>query len=289
MPAIYSAKYTNHEGTIASFVNPPYVRFEMGGLPSGLFTPIFDPLQIETPANRPAGLFQLYNSRPREVTLTLRFSGTPDVIVATVAYMMNVFWPDIRDSETGVFEYTCDNGVTRAMVCSIGRFQDLVDWINRFQGIEGLVRLPITLNGADPFLYDPDGYVTVGPTTLNDGTPVNASCANPGNADAWLTVDAAGAIKWLRITDAHGHVFTVEEDMAAGDALHMVLSPHGFTVTYTPAVGAAEDWRNLCDGPLPVVAPYTNNIALVSAATVPAASGTVTLGFSPTYAFHGLV
>lgn len=287
MAQIHAATYTNHDGIVANLNDHSVTRFANGGLPSNLYTPVFSSVDVVVPAMLPAALNQGYDYGMRDIAMRVWFAGTPDVILGHVAYLVDLFWSDIRDGERGVFTYTAANLVTRAIACSIANLDALRDWLGRWQGVETRVQLPIVLRCQDPTFYDPTAVDGSG--AFNDGTDVDISLANPGNTDAYPTITYTGAVESPKATDVYGHIWEIELDMSAGDVLEMVLDPHEFAVTYTPNAGSPVSRANLQSGEsqLVVVPHGTNDLTFVSGDGTPSGSATIAVAFNPRYAAHG--
>lgn len=248
MPDAYYATYTNSLGTVVVLNDEEHVRFAPEGLPTGLFNLPFSVVGIEVPANDPAEAYQTHLYQVREIAMTLEVRGdSPSEVVTLAAALIEGLTYDVWAKARGVFSYTADNGVTRAIRCAVANLGDLDDWINRFPmsagSLHSIARLPLVLRCQSPGWYDP--VADTFDTAFNGTTPVDLACPNGGNMDAYPRITYSGAVTNPKVTDWYGHVFELDLDVAAGGVVAIDFDPLNFSCTHTPSGGSATDVRNL--------------------------------------------
>lgn len=249
MPAAHYSTYTRSDSTVIVLDDGAdgEVQWAPDGLPN-VFRAVFEELSVPLPADDPPAAYQTHLTGVREIEGKLWIIGDDaGEVVDTAAELIDDLSYDAEQKATGVFTYTADNGVTRAIACSIAKIGEMEEWINRYTNYSASravrAKLPVMFRCHSPYWYDatPDTFIGA----FNDYGDVEIDCPNDGVADSYPTLTYDGAVTNPKVTDEYGHTFEVEIDMDAGDELEIVMDPERFAVTYTPSGGSPEDASNL--------------------------------------------
>lgn len=285
MPRPHDCFYENHDATLINLND--WRTFWFDAYPSGIYTPTFESRSIEIPSDLPAAAWQTYVMLPREIAFTLRPVGTPAEIVTNVARMIDLLWADIRDKERGIWTYTADNGITRAIQCSLKSLGDLQNWLKRATCERVAAALPFVLEAQDPTFYNPTTKCETGAFGIYGSVVFDALiCQNAGNADAYPRITYEGEVEQPQVEDSYGNVWLIEGTLAAGESLYMNLDPTEFEVTHDDGAGTLTPWAAYVSATsrLPRIAPGSLPLNF----TAVSGDATIEVCWEDRYGAHGL-
>lgn len=243
---------------------------------NGIFEQYTEPYEADMPHQTPAALYLVQNMKKRPIDLEIELRGSNPI---TSLRRLNAhFAVDIRDDARCTLDFTTWETGVRRLIKGALREPTQIRKVART-----VVGVMVPLSCQDPTFYDPTQKTETG--NFNGVTPVAISCTNDGDWPAYLDITYTGPVSQPKLTDAYGYVLEIENDLAAGDTLRMVMEPHSFEITYTPSGGEAVSWLGYRSGAsqLVFVKPDTNNL------TFEAASGTggITVRWNDRYSTHG--
>lgn len=276
-----------HTNSAAEIVNlNDRTRYSLRDI-TGLFHLPGAAILTDVPLKTPRALYQGQNPNMRTIDLVLTVHGrTTEDVFDNLRLLYAHFWVDARDDELGTLRYIAMNGVDRWTYVTPPQGDDaLIDqwWIAR-PGARGGMDLSIRLIAPDPTWMPPTASAPAG-MNLAGAVPVNYSCTNSGDADAFPTITVGGLATNFQVTDDYGHTFQILNTVAVGQTLTCVLNPQRGLLSVSYSVGPT-DWIGFraSGSRLARVAPGTHNLIFVGEA---GDLGPITVTFYPRYSSHG--
>ena len=255
--------------------------------PAGLFAVFTTAVVATLPRKAPAGIYQVNNLKMRKIVVPVLVRGaSPSALTTSIRTLWAALYVDARDDTMGTFKYTAANNNERWIKAVLGEDADINEWLAAGTSDPAGARIDIPLICPDPSFY---ASAPVTPAGAFDGTtPVNISCANPGDVDAYATITYTGIVNNPSVTDAYGHVMEITITTThADDALVLTLDPQNLSIVYTPNGGAATDYfgYRTAASQMAYVKHGTNNLTFVGDDA--GDDATIGVSFSPRYSTHG--
>jgi len=275
-----------HTNTLAAALNlndgTTYTLLNMGAI----YDLRSEVVKATVPRQTPVAIYQANNMQIRELAIELSVYGaTLSAYITNRRALVTHFWPNVRKSGgLGTLAYTTFNSNVRYATVAFVGLTTGEEWVpNTTAACWGVVTLRFEM--LDPTWY---GAAVTPSGTFNANTPVNVSCANAGDCDAYPTITITGsAVDTVnpQVTDAYGNVLAISNTIEEDDVLVITCNPNSASITFTPDGGAATSWwgYRTAASVLPLVKYGTNNLTFV------ADSGTaaIAISFNSRYSSHG--
>jgi len=278
--------HTNSSTTVLN-LNDGVIYQLVEGSPRGIYGVPFDIVTADTPMRRPRGILLAAQPQARTIEIDLIVHGASrSAIITNLRALRKHLAIDARAGAMGQLTYTSDSTAQRVFRVTplVDDREDVESWLRSGAAARGWAIVTLRFLALDPTCYNPTAVTPSG--ALSGTGNVSISCANAGDADAWvtITIGAGGTVATnLKVWDAYGTWLEFNDTVAAAETLVLTLNPQGLAMTHS----VDGNWfhKRVSGSGLPVVKNGTNNMTFRGGDA--GDNGAIAISFYSTYTSMG--